>query len=89
MDKQKLLELIQSLPDDLFCNPLNYEEQGQVQHDWVPCPPDESQGVSNAYKRDIDNTLVLRIDFRTTVRGEFRRTIEDPEGQFHNVMRLR
>lgn len=89
MNKQQLLELIQSMPEDLFCNPLNYEEQGQVVHDWTRCPPLPDSEVYNAYKRDIDNTLVLRIDFRTTVRGEFRRGINDPDGTFYNVVRLK
>lgn len=86
MTKTELLMLVQSLPDDLEAIPLDISESSVVAGDW------ESQSRSGAYggvhQRSVDNTLTLRLLFRTRYEGEFRRTYENPDGQFFNVRRI-
>ncbi|WP_146002144.1 hypothetical protein [Cupriavidus pauculus] len=86
MDKRQLLELIQSLPDDLSVQPLELSECKQREHSWeAQCRTGLYGGV---YQRNVDNTLTLRLDFKTREEGEFRRTHTDPDGGFRNLRRI-
>lgn len=87
MDKKQLLDFIQSLPDDLYVQPLEIQECKHEQGPW------EGQNrittLGGVYQRGVDNTLTLRLDFKTRYEGEFRRTYENPDGEFHNLHRIR
>lgn len=86
MDKKQLLEIIQSLPDDLYVQPLELLECIQEASEWESLGRHTSLG--GVYQKDVRNTLVLRIQFKTRYEGEFRRTYENKLGEFRNVRRI-
>lgn len=87
MGKQELLDLINSLPDDMQALPINVMECAQEASAW------ERQGVTtdlgSVYQRNVDNEVTLRLHFRTREQGEFLRTYTDPDGSFRNMKRIR
>lgn len=83
MNKQELLNLVRSLPDDAEALPL---EMSECEQDAGPWENQLTTGLHGGiYQRTIENTLVLRLRFRTRQQGEFRRTYCDPDGSFRNV----
>jgi len=86
MNKQQLLELVQSLPDDAECLPIEISECSQDGYEWES--QHRSTSLGGVYQRSIENILVLRLQFRTREQGEFRRTYEDQEGSFRNIHRV-
>lgn len=86
MDKQQLLEFVQSLPDDLQVMPLACEEVDRREHEWES--QHRSTHLGGVYQRNVDNTITLRLSFRTREQGEFLRTYTDPDGTFRNLRQV-
>lgn len=87
MTKQELLNLINSLPDDMKAIPIDVMECAQEASAW------ERQGVTtdlgSVYQRNVDNEVTLKLHFRTREQGEFLRTYTDPDGSFSNMQLIR
>lgn len=87
MDKQQLLAMIADMPDDLFVSPISLIESARLFGEW------ESQlrhtQLGGVYQRNVENTLVLRLNFKTREQGEFRRSYTDSDGTFFNMQRVR
>lgn len=86
MDKAQLIAWINDMPDDMFVLPLEISEVSSREGPWVY--QHRSGDYGGVHHRRVDNTLVLRIQFKTTFEGEFRRTYEIPEGVWRNVRRV-
>lgn len=85
-DKQSLIKFIESLPDNLFVRPLNYEEVERKQSE--PESLYKSGHYGGVYQWDVENVLTLRLEFNTRVQGEFRRTYTNPDGDWRNCKRV-
>ena len=86
MNKQQLLEFITSLPDDLTITPIDLSECKSEAGDWKS--QNKVTSLGGVYQQRVDNTLVLRLEFTARYEGEFRRTLENQDGVFHNVHRV-
>jgi hypothetical protein len=87
MNKAQLIAFVQSLPDDLCVQPLELTEAASRKGPWERM--EGEQQLSNVYRRDVDNTLTIQLDFKTTYQGEFQRTYSQPDGVFTNLKRVR
>lgn len=85
MNKQQLLALIQSLPDDAYAEPINFTESTVQENDWYPS---EGSACIGMYQRKVEHDLVLQLRFKTTEEASFRRTYGDPDGSFRNLRRI-
>lgn len=87
MDKQQLLEFVQTLPDNLEVMPISFDESKQEYREWEP--QYRSTDLGGVYQCNVDNILTLRFQFMTRYQGEFMRTYNDPDGSFRNLHRVK
>jgi hypothetical protein len=85
-DKASLIKFIESMPDNLFVQPLQYDEIVKKRSD--PVPLYKSGDYGGIYQWDVENVLTLRLEFKTRVQGEFRRTYMNPDGDWRNCKRV-
>lgn len=85
-DKASFIKFIESLPDDMFVQPLEYTEIDKKQSE-----PESMYKIGKyggVYQWDIDNVLTLRLQFKTRVQGEFSRTYTNLDGDWRNFKRV-
>lgn len=86
MNKAELIKMIESLPEDMFVEPLEFSECKAIEGQWLS--ENRIGNFGGVYRRDVDNVVTLRLNFKTQYEGEFRRTYENKDGMFRNVRRI-
>ena len=82
MDKKRLLEFIENLPDNLEVQPLEYNECKIKENEWES--QHRSTEIGGVYHQTVDNILI----FKTKFEGEFKRSQQNKEGNFFNLRRI-
>lgn len=86
MTKQELLDFVNSLPEDAEVLPRDVTLTEENRDD--PSPWESTGTTLGRYRRDVEHTVTLRIQFTTAQEADFQRTYEDPNGSFHNLHRV-
>jgi hypothetical protein len=73
MDKQKLLEWVQSLPDNLEALPFELSEIEEQHSDWERVPGATGRVFPTVYQQRVETNLILKLRFTGKVLGEFQR----------------
>lgn len=87
MNKEQLIKLINDLPDDLEVLPSEYFECEKTCTEFKRI--DTGKVYSNEYQQNVENTITLKINFKTCFRGEFKRNTDGKHDQFFNVYRIK
>lgn len=74
MNKADLIALIQSMPDNLETDLIQIDECSSQQSAWAMVWNSEpSYTAGTVYKKRVETTLTLRLNFSGQVQGTFRR----------------
>lgn len=88
INKQELLDFVNSLPDNVEVEATNILEADCYKREWTPVQNPVYSDLGGHYETLVTNTITMTFKFDTKYEGFFKRTYENREGIFRNVRRV-